>query len=283
MDSSKFLITGSNGQLGKALQKKYPNAKFADVGELDITDQEAVDRFDYSHVTHIINAAAYTNVDKAETDQSICMKINVDGVANLAQAANKHGLILVHISSDYVFDGNQDNHTEDEEFSPISVYGRSKAEGDKQAMQSKNHYIIRASWVIGNGNNFVRTMMGLADKNISPTVVGDQIGRLTFTSELVRAIDHLLTNQCGYGTYNLTNSGAPASWADITREIFKTLGRDDLQVTDTSTEEYFKGKSGIAPRPLKSTLDLTKIQATGFKSTDWHEDLVKYIKTEDQK
>lgn len=280
MDSSRFLVTGANGQLGNALRQKYPDAHFTDASELDITSQEAIESFDWSNITHIINAAAYTNVDGAETNQDICMSINAGGVANLASAASAHNLTLVHISTDYVFDGTKDNHTEDEELSPISVYGRSKAEGDKEALKTAKHYILRSSWVIGEGHNFVRIMMGLAEKNISPAVVNDQIGRLTFTSELVKAIDHLLNNQSPYGIYNVTNSGDPASWADITREIFKLLGRDDLTVTNTTTKEYFAGKENIAPRPLKSTLNLDKIKATGFEPRDWKDNLKEYIDKE---
>lgn len=280
MDGSKFLVTGANGQLGNALRAKYPNAKFADVAELDITNSDAVNSFDWSIITHILNAAAYTNVDGAETDGDLCMRINVDGVKNLAHVATEHELTLVHVSSDYVFDGTKNNHTEQEEFSPISVYGKSKAEGDKQASSTPKHYILRTSWVIGEGHNFVRIMMGLAQKNISPTVVHDQVGRLTFTSELVRAIDHLLQNNAPFGTYNISNSGEPASWADITREIFKDLGRDDLSVTNTTTEEYFAGKDNIAPRPLQSTLNLDKIKGIGFEPRDWKENLKEYIEGE---
>ena len=189
----------------------------------------------------------------------------------------------MHISSDYVFDGTRDNHTEDEEFSPLSVYGRSKAGGDTETTKTPKHYVLRTSWVIGDGHNFVRIMMGLADKDVSPTVVSDQVGRLTFTSELVRAIDHLLTKSAPFGTYNVSNSGKPASWADITREIFKLLGRDDLTVTDTTTLEYYAGKENIAPRPLQSALNLDKIRATGFEPRDWQENLKEYIEKEQAK
>jgi dTDP-4-dehydrorhamnose 3,5-epimerase len=122
-------------------------------------------------------------------------------------------------------------------------------------------------------------MLGLGEKGVAPTVVADQVGRLTFTSEIVKIIDHLFAAQAPYGTYNATNGGEPASWADITRDIFKEAGYD-LAVTDTTTEEYFKGKTGIAPRPLKSTLTLDKLEATGFKPRDWHEDLKDYIAKE---
>lgn len=209
-------------------------------------------------------------------------RVNATGVRNLAAVAAARSMTLVHISSDYVFDGTASPHREDEPFSPLNVYGNSKAAGDIAASLVPQHYILRTTWVIGEGKNFVRTMLGLAQKGISPTVVGDQIGRLTFTSELVRAIDHLLTNKAAYGTYNVTNSGNTASWADITRTIFKQSGHADLMVTDTTTAEYFAGKSGIAPRPLLSEMDLSKIQATGFHGRDWQDDLNDYIAKEEQ-
>ena len=134
--------------------------------------------------------------------------------------------------------------------------------------------------MIGEGKNFVRTMLDLAGRGISPTVVGDQIGRLTFTSELVRIIDHLLCSGAAYGTYNATNSGQPASWADITRQISALGGFPDLTVTDTTTKEYFAGKEGIAPRPMGSIMSLDKLATTGFQSRDWQDDLNEYIKKE---
>lgn len=282
MDDSKFLIIGANGQLGKALQAKYPNAQAVDYQELDISNQAAVDSFDWSSITHILNAAAYTNVDGAETPEGriVCWSVNAAAIANLARIAQKHDITIIHISSEYVFDGTQNPHKEDEKFSPLSVYGATKAAGDIAVMTAPKHYIFRISWLIGDGKNFVKTMMGLAEKNISPTVVDDQVGRLTFTSELVRAIDHALTKSLPFGTYNLSNEGESASWAEITREIFRCLGREDLTVTGTTTVEYFAGKEGIAPRPLQSTLDLSKIQSTGFTSSDWKEELRKYIQGE---
>lgn len=284
MESSKFVIIGANGQLGTALREKYPDAQAVDSDALDITDQKAVEAFDWNGVTHILNAAAYTNVDGAETAEGrvAAWKVNAVAIANLARVAVRHNITVVHISTDYVFDGTQDNHTEDEPFSPLSVYGASKAAGDLLIGQLASHYILRTTWVIGEGKNFVRTMLGLGEKGISPTVVADQVGRLTFTSELVRIIDHLLTTKAPYGTYNATNDGTPASWADITRDIFKDGGYD-LQVTDTTTAEYFAGKEGIAPRPLNSVMNLDKLHATGFTSRDWHDELKDYVNKELEK
>ncbi len=283
MNSKQIFITGANGQLGTALRAKYPDAKFADIAELDITDPKSVKDYDWSNIKTIINAAAYTNVDGAETNEGrvSAWKVNATAIGNLSQVCREKNITLVHISSDYVFDGSQDNHTEDEEFSPLSVYGASKAAGDLLVQSLPSHYILRTSWVIGEGKNFVRTMLSVAEKGIDPSVVNDQIGRLTFTDELVRAIDHLLTNQLEFGTYNVTNDGQAVSWADVTREIYKSADLGN-KVTDISTEDYYKDKEGIAPRPKFSSLNLSKIKQTGFRPNDWKEDLVKYIKKERQ-
>ena len=281
MDNSSIFIVGAKGQLGLALQAQYPGAQSADIDELDITNAESVASFNWGGIKVLLNAAAYTNVDGAETPEGriAAWNVNALAVANLTRAAIAHDLILVHISTDYVFDGTQNPHTETEPFSPLSVYGETKAAGDIIVSLAPKHYILRTSWVIGEGKNFVRTMIGLGQKDVSPTVVADQFGRLTFTSELVRGIDHLLTTLSPFGTYDISNGGGTASWADITREIFK-LANFNLQVTDTTTAEYFASKPDVAPRPLSSVLDLAKLQATGFKSRDWDEDLQLYIKKE---
>ena len=281
MDSSKFLILGASGQLGKALRDKYPGAKTADKDELDITDEESIKNYNWDGITTILNAAAYTDVDGAETPegQAAAWAVNDKAVGNLAEVAKAKDLVLVHISTDYVFDGRQNPHTEDEPFSPLGIYGKSKAAGDVKVAQAPKHYIVRASWLIGDGKNFVRTMLALGKKGVSPTVVADQIGRPTFTIELARAIDHLLTTAPPFGTYNVSNGGQPVSWADLTRQIFKEAGFN-LKVTDTITDEYFANKPGVAPRPLNSVLDLAKIESTGFKPGDWREDLRQYIQKE---
>lgn len=279
MDDSKFFIIGANGQLGAALRKKYPKAQFADKNELDITNHQSVESFDWSGISIVLNAAAFTNVDGAETPEGrvAAWKVNASAVANLTRVCRTHNMTLVHISSDYVFDGTKEPHFENEDFSPLSVYGASKAAGDLLVEQLDKFYLLRTTWVIGEGKNFVRTMLGLAEKNISPTVVHDQIGRLTFTSELVRIIDHLLSTQAPFGTYNATNDGPLESWADITRRIFKLAGRNDLTVTNTTTAEYFAGKDGIAPRPLGSNMSLDKLHSTGFSNHDWTHELKDYI------
>lgn len=282
MNDARFFIVGANGQLGTALRAQYPNAQFADIDELDITNRESVEQFDWSDIDVVLNAAAYTNVDGAEAPEgrAVAWKVNATAVGYLTEACRRHDMTLVHVSSDYVFDGTNEPHTEDEAFSPLSVYGASKAAGDLLVASLNKHYILRTTWVIGEGKNFVRTMLDLAQKDISPTVVADQIGRLTFTSELVRAIDHLLATKATFGTYNVTNDGPLASWADITRRIFTLAGFVQLTVTDTTTAEYFAGKEGIAPRPLGSNMSLDKLHATGFESHDWTDELATYIARE---
>lgn len=279
MNSNNIFIVGANGQLGRALRQQYPEAQFADIDDMDITDRQSVESFDWSGISIVLNAAAFTNVDGAETPEGrvAAWKVNASAVANLTRVCRSHNMTLVHISSDYVFDGTKEPHYESEDFSPLSVYGASKAAGDLLVEQLDKFYLLRTTWVIGEGKNFVRTMLGLAEKNISPTVVHDQIGRLTFTSELVRIIDHLLSTQAPFGTYNATNDGPLESWADITRRIFELAGRNDLTVTDTTTAEYFAGKNGIAPRPLGSNMSLDKLHSTGFTSCDWTHDLKDYI------
>jgi len=284
MTESEIFIVGAKGQLGLALQAQYPGAKSADINGLDITNAESVNAFDWSNTKVILNAAAYTNVDGAETSEGriAAWNVNATAVANLGKAALEHDLTLVHVSTDYVFDGTKTPHTETERFSPLSVYGQTKAAGDLVVSLLPKHYVVRTSWVIGEGKNFVRTMLAVAQKGINPSVVSDQVGRLTFTSELVRAIDHLLNTKAPYGTYNVSNSGEPTSWANITRKIFEYAGYQNT-VTDVTTAKYYEGKDGIAPRPLGSELDLSKIQATGFTPNSWADELSKYIDKELQK
>lgn len=285
MDESRILIIGAYGQLGKALRAKYPKAITVDRDSFDMTDWQMVKNYDWSKVDVVINAAAFTNVDGAETDEGRpqAWKINAAACGYLSKVATEHNLTLLHISSDYVFDGTKENHTEDEDVAPLGVYAQTKAAGDIAVSVAPKHYIVRIQALVGEGHNFVRIMLGLAEKNIAPTVVSDQITRLTFSHTLADGIDHLLSNNLPYGIYNITNDGEPTSWANITRLIFKQIGRDDLTVTDTSTEEYFKSKPNVAPRPLKSYFDLNKIKEAGFTPSDWREELHKYIEAEQAK
>lgn len=279
ISSKKVLITGANGQLGRALQKLYPDAECVDRDTLDISSDEVFTARRWKDYGVILNAAAYTAVDNAETAEGRvdAWKANATAVANLARIATENSITLVHISSDYVFDGSQNTHDEDEAFSPLSVYGQSKAAGDISAATAPRHYVVRTSWVIGEGNNFVRTMKSLADKDVKPSVVGDQIGRLTFTGTLASGIKHLLDKKAPFGTYNLTNGGEPASWADIAKRVYELSGKSADDVTAVTTEEYFAGKEGIAPRPPQSTLDISRIKETGFTPSTWDDELKTYI------
>ncbi len=281
MSEEQLLIIGANGQLGRALQAKYPKAKAVDMNELDISDCKQLDAYDWEGKKIILNAAAYTNVDGAETAEGriAAWRANAAAPRNIVRKCLERDMTLVHISTDYVFDGTVSPHIEDEPFSPLSIYGASKAAGDIAVSTLPKHYLLRSSWVIGQGKNFVRTMLELGQNGVNPSVVADQIGRLTFTSVLVDAIDHLLSRNAEFGTYNVTNSGKPVSWAEITRQIFKDAGLANT-ANNITTAEYYKDKPEAAPRPLKSELDLTKIKSTGFEPSDWRDDLVEYIHKE---
>jgi dTDP-4-dehydrorhamnose 3,5-epimerase len=279
MNENEILITGCNGQLGRALRARHPGAAAVDIGELDIADAGAVEAFDWSGIALVLNAAGYTDVNGAETaaGRGIAWKVNARAVANLARVALARDLTLVHVSTDYVFDGTRAPYAEDAGFAPLSVYGASKAAGDCAAGLVPRHYLLRTSWVIGDGKNFVRTMLDLARRGTDPAVVSDQVGRPTFTAELVRALGHLLETRAAYGTYNVSNGGPPVSWADFTREIYRRAGLPNT-VADITTAAYNAGAAGpIAPRPLGSTLVLDKLAATGFAPRDWRESLGDYL------
>lgn len=275
-----MLVLGANGQLGKALKKVFPEATFFGREECDLSDPEQIHTLPFTSVDVIINAAAYTAVDAAETAEGkvLAEAINARAVALLAQETSKHDVTLVQVSTDYVFDGSKkDPYLETDEFNPLSVYAQTKAAGDLAVNVVPKHYVVRTSWVIGEGNNFVRTMASLGERGIAPSVVNDQIGRLTFTKDLSEGIKHLLSIKAPYGTYNLTNEGPQSSWVDIAAKVFEHTGHDPGNVTGVTTAEYFAGKEGIAPRPLWSMLDLTKIEATGFTPENWETRLAEYL------
>jgi len=276
-------IVGANGQLGKALTALLPDAVALTRAELDITDPGAVAAHDWTGLDVVINAAAYTAVDGAETPQgrAAAWRTNATGVAHLAVAANAHDLILVHVSSDYVFDGRgEEPIREDAPLCPLSAYGASKAAGDVAAAVATRHYIVRTTWVTGDGGNFVRTMLGLAARGVSPTVVADQVGRLTFAHDLADGILTLVAGRAAYGTYNLTNAGDPASWADVARATFELAGASAAQVTGTTSEQYFADKPDAARRPRNSVLALDKARSAGVALPPWRESLVTYVKQE---
>lgn len=279
MKPKRVLVTGANGQLGRAFRTIYPDAEFTTRDELDINDPDIESARPWRQYDAIINTAAYTAVDKAETPEGRedAWRANAQAVANLARVATKYGVTLVHYSTDYVFNGEQSIHDEEEAFSPLSSYGQSKAAGDIAASVAPRHYVIRTGWVVGDGNNFVRTMQSLADRGLEPLVVNDQIGRLTFTKNLANATRYLLEHKAPYGTYNVTNSGKPASWAEIAQEVYELSGKSRSDVTGVTTAEYFADKQGIAPRPLQSTLNIDKITKMGYTPEDWKMALRDYL------
>lgn len=295
MAPKRTLVTGCNGQLGRAvraLAEERGVAKdfdFCDIDTFDMSDPDAYAQYDWSLYGTVINCGAYTAVDRAETPEGrvTAWKANAAGPALLARTCAEHGITLVHVSSDYVFDGTAEVHDEDEPLSPLSVYGQTKAAGDIAVAGCPRHYIMRSSWVIGEGRNFVKTMKGLSDRVADPedgleqvTVVDDQLGRLTFTRDMAEAIFHVLGTHAPYGTYDCTGSGTVKSWADIARAVFEAANGNGDRVVPVSTADYYASAEGpVAPRPVHSALDLSKLEAAGFHMPDWEEELGEYIKT----
>lgn len=280
----KTLVTGANGQLGIALRAAFGDStryEYAGRADLDLSDPSFATSRRWRDYETIINAAAYTAVDLAETaaGRADAWAANVTGVAALARVATENGITLVHISSDYVFDGTKNGaYTEDDAVCPLSVYGQTKAAGDAIVSTVPRHYIIRTSWVIGEGKNFVRTMASLAERGIDPKVVDDQFGRLTFTQDIAAGIRHILAVNAPYGIYNLSGGGSSVSWSDIARSVFDLVGAGRERVTGVSTEAYFSSAtSPIAERPRNSQLDLTKIQSIGFIPRPLEQSLADYL------
>ena len=291
MQPRRTLVTGCNGQLGRAVREAAearPDAgtfDYCDIDEFDFSDPAQYGRYDWSLYGAVINCGAYTAVDAAEAPggRAACWKANATGPALLSRACAEHGVTLVHVSSDYVFDGTREVHDEGEPLSPLSVYGQSKAAGDLAVSTCPRHYVLRSSWVIGDGKNFVKTMWGLSDRVAAGelprvTVVDDQEGRLTFADQMAAAILHLLDSGAPYGTYDMTGSGAVRTWADIARATFDAANGNGEAVVPVPTAEYYAGAAGpVAPRPAHSALDLSKIEATGFRPRDWEEELAEYL------
>lgn len=275
------VVVGADGQLGRALCAQFPQALGLRRSDLPLEDAEAFERIGWSQVGVILNAAAYTNVDAAETPvgRRLAWESNVTGLARLCRIADEHRITMVHISSDYVFDGTVAVHDEDEPPSPLGVYGQTKAAGDALVSQVPRHYVVRTSWVIGEGRNFVSTMADLAAGGVCPKVVNDQYGRLTFTDDIASAIHHLLDVGAPYGTYNVTGEGPVQSWADIARDVFDLCGRSRSDVTPVSSDEYaaLSPDDVSSPRPQHSALSLDRIKSTGFRPANAVEQLGAYV------
>ena len=254
--SDRILVTGANGQLGTELQKLLPNAIFADIDVLDITDFNAVKKFvTENQVDTIINCAAYTAVDKAEDDAELAQKINEDGPRNLALSGAK----IVHISTDYVFDGkNYQPYLPEDETNPVSVYGKTKRAGELAVLDNaKVAVVIRTAWLYSaHGNNFVKTMRRLGAEKESLNVVADQIGSPTFAGDLAQAIVNILPqmNESNKGIYHYTNEGV-CSWYDFATEIMNLSGLD-CKVNPIPSSAY----PTKATRPFYSVLSKEKIK-----------------------
>ncbi|WP_449281010.1 sugar nucleotide-binding protein [Leucobacter sp.] len=279
MRPRRTLVIGANGKLGRALRTALPQADFADRSCIDLFNEETLDRVRWSEYDTVVNAAAYTAVDAAETAEgrADCWDANVTGVARLAGHAAAHGLTLVHVSSDYVFDGaKRSAYVEGDPIAPLGVYGQTKAAGDAIVGTLSRHYIVRTSWVVGDGDNFVRTMAALAERGVDPSVVDDQVGRLSFTDDIAAGIVHLLQQRPEYGVYHLSNEGRATSWADVARRVFELLGHDPGRVRGVGTAEYSAGRPA-APRPRNSLLSLEKMAGTGFVPRDADRALAEYL------
>ena len=268
----KVLVTGCNGQLGNELKRLFETGTaeigpipalyqdadvvYADVAQLDITDEDAVNAFFAAHEFDVvINGAAMTNVDGCETAEDAAYRVNALGPANLAKACASQGAKLVHISTDYVFPGNAaGERVETDETAPISAYGRTKLEGEKLALAANSKtFVVRTAWLYGYvGKNFVKTMLRLARDVGHMMVVDDQVGNPTSANDLAYEILKIAETE-NYGIYHCTNNGI-CSWAEFTRAIVARAGYDPAIVTPCTSDEYAEAHPDAARRPLFSAL-----------------------------
>lgn len=279
----KILVTGAAGQLGSELrnilEKRMPGITlYTDIHELDLTNEEAVKRFIIDNeISHVVNCAAYTSVEKAEQEQALCTKINTDTVKNIAATASDYGIKVIHISTDYVFDGTAHTpYKESEKVNPISTYGTTKRKGEMVLLSMcPDAIIIRTSWLYSPyGNNFVKTMMRLGKERNELSVVCDQIGTPTYALDLAKAIYAILTaRQWIPGIFHFSDEGA-CSWYDFTKAIHRIAGITSCQVSPILTDDY----PTAAARPPYSVLDKTKIKRTyGITIPHWEESLKECI------
>jgi dTDP-4-dehydrorhamnose reductase len=276
----KILITGSNGQLGRAINKQYANTEFelvnTDVAELDITSVDAVVKMMREVKPYaIINCAAHTGVDACETDGENAYRINAIGPRNLSIAATEVGAKMVHVSTDYVFEGNGTKpYIEFDGVNPQGMYGRTKLAGENFVKEfAKDYFIIRTAWLYGDGKNFVKTMLRLAETNDKVRVVGDQYGTPTSASELAKMIAHLVPTQ-NYGLFHGTCEGA-CSWADFAKEIFRLAGKT-TEVEAITTAEY----PTPAVRPAYSVLENYMLKlTTDFSFAPWEAAIKEYMES----
>lgn len=276
----RILVTGCNGQLGNELQLLAPKYEedceffFTDVAELDITDRKAVYNFvEINHISIIINCAAFTAVDKAESNEELCDLLNHVAPGYLAEAAESVGATMIHVSTDYVFDGKGCTpYKEEDATNPQTVYGRTKLAGEESVIRScAGSMVIRTAWLYSTfGNNFVKTMIRLGKERDALGVVFDQLGSPTYAHDLAQAIMTAVSKGIVPGVYHFTNEGA-CSWYDFTRAIHRLADIDDCKVSPLHTEEY----PTPAQRPHFSVLDKTKIKQTYGIEIRWWEDALK--------
>ncbi len=285
----KILLTGCNGQLGRAIQNEYGNE--VEFIRTDMVEAEGVTILDISKVEQvmelvraerpdvIINCAAYTNVDGCEVNTDLAYQANAIGPRNLAIAATEVGAKLVHVSTDYVFEGNASEPlTEFDAPNPISAYGRTKLAGEEFVKQfASKFFILRTAWLYGDGKNFVKTMLRLAETHDEVSVVCDQKGSPTSAVELAKMI-HFLEGTENYGIYHATCEG-DTNWADFTEEIFHLKGVS-CKVNHVTSEEYAAMNPATANRPKYSILDnyMLRLVTDEFRMADWKDALVAYLK-----
>lgn len=276
----KILVTGCNGQLGRAINQVYAKDEVTlintDVSDLDITSVEDVIRVvEKEQPDVIINCAAHTNVNKCETDWDNAYKINAIGPRNLAIAAKKTGAKLVHVSTDYVFDGEANKpYTEFDATNPCGAYGKTKLAGEQFVREfGEKYFIVRTAWLYGDGNNFVKTMIKLGKERGEVSVVSDQYGTPTSALELARMIRVLEPTE-NYGVFHGTCEGS-CSWAEFATEIFAKAGMD-VKVNYITTDEY----PTPAKRPAYSVLDKYMLRlTTNYRMADWKDAFAEYMKT----
>lgn len=288
----KILVTGCNGQLGRAIRKEYAGSDVefvnTDVTEgegvkaLDITDVDAVLKMvEETKPEVIINCAAHTNVDACETQWDLAYKINAIGPRNLSIAASKAEAKMIHVSTDYVFEGNGTRpYTEFDEPNPVSAYGKTKLEGENfvKAFADK-YFILRTAWLYGEGKNFVKTMLRLAETHDEVSVVSDQLGSPTSAVELAKMIHYLEPTE-NYGVFHATCEG-DTNWAEFAEAIFKRAGKN-TKVNHVTSEQYAKMNPASANRPAYSILDNYMLRLTSdFRMADWQDALDVYMKTLD--
>lgn len=292
----KILVTGCNGQLGNELKRLFETGTaeigpipalyqdadvvYADVAQLDITDEDAVNAFFAAHEFDVvINGAAMTNVDGCETAEDVAYRVNALGPENLAKACASQGAKLVHVSTDYVFPGNvAGERVETDETGPIGAYGRTKLEGEKLALAANSKtFVVRTAWLYGYvGKNFVKTMLRLARELGHMTVVDDQVGNPTSANDLAYEILKIAATE-NYGIYHCTNNGI-CSWAEFAKAIVSLAGFESSIVTPCTSEEYATAHPGSARRPAYSGLCNKRLRETiGDEMRPWRRALGSYL------